>query len=510
MQALSTQTNSFLFQDDNLLEMERSVLVAILEGKRYEEMASVLKPLDFLYPAHRLFFELCTQLHQQNLPICPSAILKQLSKDQDKESLMQVMASTPIAYLEPYVEAIKQASTRRALLKISLDVREQCMTERPSPQILDMLERELYALSMQNVRGGFRNVKEVALNTLQMIEEAKLRGNSQMLGLDTGFFELNRKTAGFQKGDLIVVGARPSMGKTSFVLNIAQTTLNHNQGVAFFSMEMSAEQLMLRLLAGATNIHLHDLKFGRLNDQQWEELTQCVQNMQTKLLFIDDTSMLTLEHVRSKLRQMKTDQPEIAIAILDYLQLMSSNRTELARHAQIAEISRGLKILARELEIPIVALSQLNRSLESREDKRPILSDLKESGAIEQDADQVLFLYRDEVYKHYAQKNLLAKLRKEGKDEEVKKLEAQFNAQKQENFRQNQGVEDAEIILAKNRNGDIGTIKVAFNGAYTRFEDRIDAPQREEKETNFTPTPQAPMVQAPIDIPNPNGDHYPF
>ncbi|MFC3847007.1 replicative DNA helicase [Helicobacter baculiformis] len=497
MHALSTQTNHLLTQDDHLLEMERIVLAAILESNRYEEMASVLKPVDFLHPAHGLFFELCAQLHQQNLPIRANLILSKLSKDKDKESLLQVMASAPIAYLEPYVEAIKQASTRRALLDISMEVREQCLAERPSPQILDMLERALYALSMQNVRGGFKNSSEVVLHTLKLIEDAKLRGNSQMLGLDTGFYELNKYTAGFQNGDLIVVGARPSMGKTSFVLNIAQTTLNHNKGVAFFSMEMGAEQLMLRLLAGATSIHLHDLKLGKLQDYQWDELSQCAQDLQSKPLFIDDTSVLTLEHVRSKLRQIKAHHPEIGIAILDYLQLMSSNHSELARHAQIAEISRGLKVLARELEIPIIALSQLNRSLENREDKRPILSDLKESGAIEQDADQVLFLYRDEVYKKRAQNDLLAKLRKEGKDEEVKKLEAQFNAQKKEDFHQNHGVEDAEIILAKNRNGDIGTIKVAFNKAYTRFEDRSEK-EREEKETAFS----APSAQSTLNVPN--------
>ncbi|WP_121022524.1 replicative DNA helicase [Helicobacter vulpis] len=506
MHALSTQVNPLLLQDDPLLEMERVVLAAILENNRYEEMASVLKPVDFLHPAHGLFFELCAQLHQQNLPIRASAIFKQLTKEKDKESLLQVMASAPIAYLEPYVEAIKQASTRRALLNISLEVREQCLAERPTPQILDMLERELYALSMQNVRGGFKNIREVVLHTLHLIEEAKLRGNSQMLGLDTGFHKLNEYTAGFQKGDLIVVGARPSMGKTSFVLNIAYTTLKHQQGVAFFSMEMGAEQLMLRLLAHTANLHLHDLKVGKLDDTQWEELTRCAQLLQSMPLYIDDTSVLTLEHVRSKLRQIKTHHPDIGVAILDYLQLMSSHQSELARHAQIAEISRGLKVLARELEIPIIALSQLNRSLESREDKRPILSDLKESGAIEQDADQVLFLYRDEVYKRRAQNERLAKLRKEGKDEEVKKLEVQFNTQRKEEFHQNQGVEDAEIILAKNRNGEIGTIKIAFNKPYTRFEDRIET-SNEEKSTHLT----LPPPQDPIDMPDPNiPKNYPF
>ncbi|WP_120952906.1 replicative DNA helicase [Helicobacter sp. L8] len=486
MDALDTQTSQLLSQDDHLLEMERIVLAAILENNRYEEMAALLKPADFLHPAHGFFFELCAQLYQEHLPIRGSAILEQLSKESDQESLMRVLASKPIVHLEPYVEAIKQASTRRALLDISMEVREQCLAQRPSPQILDMLERELYTLSMRNVRGGFRDAREVVIHTMQLIEEAKLRGNSQMLGLDTGFHKLNEYSAGFQKGDLIVVGARPSMGKTSFVLNIAYTTLKHQQGVAFFSMEMGAEQLMLRLLANATNIHLHNLKLGKLDDSQWGELTRCAQVLQGMPLYIDDTSMLTLEHVRSKLRQLKAHHPEISIAILDYLQLMSNHQSELARHAQIAEISRGLKVLARELEIPIIALSQLNRSLESREDKRPILSDLKESGAIEQDADQVLFLYRDEVYKKRAQNDRLAKLRKEGKEEDAKKLEEQFNAQKKADFDANHGVEDAEIILAKNRNGDIGTIKIAFNKAYTRFEDRLDTP-REEKSTHLTP-----------------------
>ncbi|WP_104727563.1 replicative DNA helicase [Helicobacter felis] len=486
-------------KDDFILDMERMVLAAVLEGDCYENMAALLKPSDFFHPIHGLLFQLCGQLHQENLPIDGKILLSKLSSEKDRKILFEVMATSPVVHLEPYIEAIKQESMRRSLLRICMDGREQCYAQRPSAQILDNLEREIYALSVQSVRGGFKDAPTVVKTTMDMIYEAKLRGNSQILGLDTGFSELNRYTAGFQKGDLIVVGARPAMGKTSFVLNITQTALSHNKGVAFFSMEMGAEQLMLRLLSSLASVHAYDLKMGRLQDYEWEKLTSSAQILNDKSLFIDDTSMLTLEYVRSKMRQIKAQHPEIALVIIDYIQLMSSNHTELPRHAQISEISRGLKVLARELEIPIIALSQLNRSLESREDKRPILSDLKESGAIEQDADQVLFLYRDEVYKHRAQNDLLAKLRKDGKHEEVKKLEVQIDTQRKEEFQRNQGVEDAEIILAKNRNGDIGTIRVAFNKPYTRFEDRKakdNPPQEEVQPTKFTPAPASELTPA--------------
>ncbi|WP_104740156.1 replicative DNA helicase [Helicobacter bizzozeronii] len=480
-----TYTNT---SQENLIMMERAVFSALLEGNKYEDFASMLKPDDFFYPSHRLLFSLCGTLYNAKKPVDASFLDRELLKHSDhkthREALAQIMATSSIANLEAYIRAIQEAAIHRRLLQLSIEIREQCSQDKPSSMILDEVERALYQISIQDAKKSFRPVTQIVYNTMKMIEEAKLRGNNKVTGLDTGFRQLNEYTGGFQKGDLVVIGARPSMGKTSFVLNIAQTTLTHNQGVAIFSMEMSGEQLMMRLLSSLSALHLHDLKMGNLTDPAWENLSRSAQNIAQKPLFIDDSSVLTIQHVRSKMRQIKNQHPEIAIAIVDYLQLMSGDRGDLKRHEQVAEISRGLKTLARELDIPILALSQLNRSLESREDKRPILSDLKESGAIEQDADQVLFLYRDAIYKKRAQNELLAKMRKEGKTEELKKLEKQFRDEGKLEFGQNNGVEDAEIILAKNRNGSIGTIKVGFNKAYTRFEDRIEQ-EGDQKPTNM-------------------------
>ncbi|WP_163555381.1 replicative DNA helicase [Helicobacter suis] len=482
--------------DSDLLSMERVVLSALLENQHYEEFARELKPSDFYYEAHQILFELCSELHEEKRPVDAHFLNKKVEIRGDEkttEALAAIMGTTPLANLGAYIHAIKEAACRRNLLHLARQIHTECDQAKSSQIIIDGIERDLYALSLQTTQGGFKDVKSVLKQTLNLIKEAKLKGNQRVTGVDTGFNKLNDYTGGFQPGDLIVIGARPSMGKTSLVLNIAKTTLNHNQGVAIFSMEMGAEQLMMRLLSNLTSLHLHNLKIGNLSDEDWENLSRSAQNIYHKFLFIDDTSMLTIQHVRSKLRQLKRKCPEITLAIIDYLQLMASDQS-LNRHEQIATISRGLKTLARELQTPIIALAQLNRSLESREDRRPILSDLKDSGAIEQDADQVLFLYRDAVYKQRDHNDRLAKLRKEGKSEEAKKLEQQFNAEKKANYERTKGIEQAELILAKNRNGDIGTVKILFNKAYTRFEDPIESQDGEYKPTTFyQETPQVPV-----------------
>ncbi|CRF41236.1 replicative DNA helicase [Helicobacter ailurogastricus] len=480
--------------DEGLISMERAVLSALLDKQDYEAFATQLHPSDFYYPIHQLLFEFCQELYLEQKPV-DARFLKQKiqmrNNEQALEALSIILGTSPLADLQAYIRAIKDATLRRHLLQLSLDIRTQCYQDKATEGILDNIEATLYQMSLENSPGGFKDVRRVVKDTLTLIKEAKEKGNQKLTGLDTGFYELNEKTGGFQPGDLVVIGARPSMGKTSLVLNLAQTTLNHRQGVAIFSMEMGAEQLMMRMLSSNTSLHLHDLKIGNCNDEDWEKLAFHAEAMNHKPLFIDDVSLLTIQHIRSKLRQLKNKHPEVALAIIDYLQLMSGEKGDLKRNEQIAQISRGLKTLARELNVTIIALSQLNRALESREDRRPILSDLKESGAIEQDADQVLFLYRDEVYKKRDQNDRLAKLRKEGKDEEAKKLEKQFYEEKQAHYEANQGVEGAEIILAKNRNGDIGTIKIGFNKSFTRFQ---DLSKKTDEQGDQTPTNMAMPV----------------
>jgi replicative DNA helicase len=268
---------------------------------------------------------------------------------------------------------------------------------------------------------------------------------------------LNDKTSGFGKGDLVIVAARPAMGKTALVLNMALKAIERDEGVAFFSLEMPAEQLMLRLLSAKTSIMLQNLRQGNLRDDEWARVVSATNELSHKKLFVDDGGYATIHHVRSKLRKLKTKHPEITMAVIDYLQLMSSEGGSSNRQQEISDISRGLKQLARELEIPIIALSQLNRGLESRENKRPMLSDLRESGAIEQDADIILFVYRDDVYREAKEKEKEMKAKAEGKvyeSEYVKKPE-----------------EETELIIGKQRNGPTGTVDLLFQKNYTRFVD---------------------------------------
>jgi len=267
-------------------------------------------------------------------------------------------------------------------------------------------------------------------------------------------------TSGFGEGDLVIIAARPAMGKTSFVLNIALRSLDLNKGVAIFSLEMPAEQLMLRMISSKSGIALQSLRTGNMTDEDFSILTEIIDYFSTKKLFIDDSSMQSIHTVRAKLRKLKAMHPELSLVIIDYLQLMVGDNKE--RHIAVAEISRGLKMLARELKLPILALSQLNRGLESRPDKRPMMSDLRESGAIEQDADIIMFVYRDDIYKIRDAKQKLKEAEKEGKD-----MSEQINLQEMEN----KPIESAEIIIGKQRNGPTGVVHLQFNKKLTRFEE---------------------------------------
>ena len=299
----------------------------------------------------------------------------------------------------------------------------------------------------------------MTFDTLNYIKEMKARGNSVLVGVDTGFSELNKMTTGYGKGDLVIIAARPAMGKTSFVLNTVNSLINQGKGVAFFSLEMPAEQLMLRLLSIQTSIPLQKLRVGDMDDDQWNSLNAAINNMNNAKLFVDDNGSVNINQLRSKLRKLKNQHPEIELAVIDYLQIMQGIGSQ-DRHLQVSEISRGLKMLARELDMPIVALSQLNRGLESRNDKRPMLSDIRESGSIEQDADIILFVYRDDVYLYKEEKEREKAAKAEGKEFVPTYIE------KEE--------EEAEIIIGKQRNGPTGHVKLIFQKKLTRF---VDAPK---------------------------------
>ncbi|ADU85494.1 replicative DNA helicase [Helicobacter pylori] len=476
-------------QSQRLLEIERIVLSGIVfANHKIEEIHSVLEPSDFYYPPHRLFFEIALKLHEENYPVDENFIRQKMSKDKQikEEDLVAIFAASPIDNIEAHIEEIKNASIKRKLLTLANTLREQSLeSSQKSSDILNAIEREVYTLLNGSTIEGFRDIKEVLASTMDLIMENQKRGSLEVTGIPTGFAQLDNYTSGFNQGSLVIIGARPSMGKTSLMMNMVLSALNDDRGVAVFSLEMSAEQLALRALSGLTSINMHDLESGRLDDDQWENLAKCFDDISQKKLFFYDKSYLGINQVRLQLRKLKSQHKELGIAFIDYLQLMSGSKANKERHEQIAEISRELKTLARELEIPIIALVQLNRSLENRDDKRPILSDIKDSGGIEQDADIVLFLYRGYIYQMRAEDNKIDKLKKEGKIEEAQELRLKVHEERRVH-KQNGSIEEAEIIVAKNRNGATGTVYTRFNAPFTRYEDMpIDPHLEEGQETKF-------------------------
>ncbi|WP_120819594.1 replicative DNA helicase [Helicobacter pylori] len=476
-------------QSQRLLEIERIVLSGIVfANHKIEEIHSVLEPSDFYYPPHRLFFEIALKLHEENYPVDENFIRQKMSKDKQikEEDLVAIFAASPIDNIEAHIEEIKNASIKRKLLTLANTLREQSLeSSQKSSDILNAIEREVYTLLNGSTIEGFRDIKEVLASAMDLIMENQKRGSLEVTGIPTGFAQLDNYTSGFNQGSLVIIGARPSMGKTSLMMNMVLSALNDDRGVAVFSLEMSAEQLALRALSGLTSINMHDLESARLDDDQWENLAKCFDDISQKKLFFYDKSYLGINQVRLQLRKLKSQHKELGIAFIDYLQLMSGSKATKERHEQIAEISRELKTLARELEIPIIALVQLNRSLENRDDKRPILSDIKDSGGIEQDADIVLFLYRGYIYQIRAEDNKIDKLKKEGKIEEAQELRLKVNEERRIH-KQNGSIEEAEIIVAKNRNGATGTVYTRFNAPFTRYEDMPMDPHLEEgQETKF-------------------------
>ncbi len=449
---------------DNLynLAFERSILSSIVfEPSQFDELSTALKEDDFYLPAHQDIFKAMMSLLQKDQPIDEEFIKKELIKIKkfDEQVLLEILSANPISNTKAYVDEIKDKSLKRHLLTLTTEIKRVTIEEElPSAEVVDIVEKKLYEITQENQTSDFKDSPKMVYDTMEYIKEMKARGNSVLVGVDTGFAELNKMTTGFGKGDLVIIAARPAMGKTSFILNTVNSLINQGKGVAFFSLEMPAEQLMLRLLSIQTSIPLQKLRVGDMNDDQWSSLNGAIDSMNSTKLFVDDQGSININQLRSKLRKLKNQHPEIEIAVIDYLQIMQGVGNQ-DRHLQVSEISRGLKMLARELEMPIVALSQLNRGLESRNDKRPMLSDIRESGSIEQDADIILFVYRDDIYLYKEEKEREKRFKDEGKEfvsEYVEKEE-----------------EEAEIIIGKQRNGPTGHVKLLFQKKLTRF---VDAP----------------------------------
>ena len=427
----------------NSLEAEQSVIGSMIMDREAIIAASeILLKEDFYHQQYGVLFEAMVELFNEGQP-ADLVTLQNRLKEKDVppevsslEYVRDLVAAVPTsANVKYYAQIVKEKAVLRKLIKVTENIENECYLGKESLEvILEDTEKKVFELLQNRGGGDYVPIKQVVINTLEKIELAsKTKGN--VTGIATGFVDLDYKMAGLQPSDLILVAARPSMGKTAFVLNIAQYVAFHsNLTAAIFSLEMSKEQLVNRMFSLESRVDAQVLRSGNLADSDWEKLIEAAGVIGASNLIIDDTPGISISELRSKCRKYKLEH-DLKLVIIDYLQLMSgSGRSTDSRQQEISDISRSLKALARELNVPVIALSQLSRAVEQRPDHRPMLSDLRESGAIEQDADVVMFIYRDDYY---------------NKDSENKNI--------------------AEIILAKQRNGPIGTVNLVWLPQYTKF-----------------------------------------
>lgn len=443
------------------INIERAVLSSIFfNPEELEDVLGVLKPKDFYLPAHKAIFEAIVKLHSEDMPIDEDFVRNRVDKKNVNDGvLLEILSANPITNTAAYVKEIKDASVKRELATLATTIKKVAIEDEISAnEALDTIQGELYKISTNSATSELKDMQTVTSDTLAYIEKMKKLGNKYLIGQTTGFEALDKKTTGFNEGDLVIIAARPAMGKTALVLNMALKNVEQKKGVIFFSLEMPAEQLMLRMLAAKTSIPLQNLRKGDMDDKEWSNLSAAFDDLNSKKLFVDDGGSININQLRARVRKLaQIQENNISLVIIDYLQLMQGLGNK-DRHQEVSDISRGLKMLARELKIPIVALSQLNRGLESRPDKRPMLSDLRESGAIEQDADIIMFVYRDDVYKQ--------------RDEARKEKEAKDKGEDYKSKFIDKPIEEAEIIIGKQRNGPIGTVKLDFHKALTKFIDK--------------------------------------
>lgn len=432
------------------IEAEQAVLGgAFLDKEAWDKVVERVREEDFYRKDHRIIFRAISALSEDGQPYDIVTVAEWLENHQllDEAGGMRNLAAlaenTPSASnISAYADIVRKRSILRQLISATTDINDTVFNPqgRSSEQILEFAEQTVFEIAENESRGqkSYQEMKEFLKEALNRVDEL-FHKDSPITGIATGYDDLDSKTAGFQRSDLIIVAGRPSMGKTAFAVNIAENAAIKGQhSVAIFSMEMPGEQLAMRMMSSLGRIDQHKVRTGKLEDDDWPRLTSAVGMLQETRMFIDDTPALTPAELRARCRRISREHG-LDLVVVDYLQLMQVAGTNENRATEISEISRSLKAMAKELKVPVIALSQLNRSLESRTDRRPVMSDLRESGAIEQDADVILFIYRDEVY-----------------DEESN----------------DKGI--AEIIISKQRNGPIGKVKLAFRGQYTRFENLAD------------------------------------
>lgn len=424
------------------VEAEQSVIGSMIMDRDAIVVASeMISGDDFYNKQYGVLFETMRELNDKGMPV-DLVTLQDKLKEKDVppevsslEFVRDLITAVPTsANIKYYANIVAEKSTLRKLIRLNEEIANTCYAGKEELEtILGDTEQRIFKLVQRRNTDDFTPIRQVVMNAMDRIEAAsKMKGS--VTGIPTGFLDLDYKTAGLQPSDLILIAARPAMGKTAFVLNIAQHVAFHqNKTVAIFSLEMSKEQLVNRMFSLESNVDAQHLRTGQLNDEEWEKLIESAGIIGRSNLFIDDTPGITIAELRTKCRKLSLEN-NLSMVIIDYLQLMSGSGRSESRQQEISEISRSLKGLARELNIPVLALSQLSRAVEQRPDKRPMMSDLRESGAIEQDADIVMFIYRDDYYNH---------------DTERKDI--------------------AEIIIAKQRSGAIGTVELAWLPKYTKF-----------------------------------------
>ncbi len=428
------------------MEAEQSVLGGLmLDNQAWETVADIVNENDFYRHDHALIFRAIADLSNQDKPYDVVTISDWLDKRSQLDEIgglayLGILANdTPTAVnVKAYADIVREYSVLRNLIQVGHEIANSAYNSdgRNSKDLVDEAERLVFQIAEQGAgqRQGFEDIKTLLTRAVEKVEEL-YKSDDALTGISSGFSRFDEMTSGLQNSDLIIVAGRPSMGKTTFAMNLAENAaVSGERAVAVFSMEMPGEQLAMRMMSSLGRIDQHNLRTGNLQEQDWPRLTSSVAMLSKARLFIDDTPALSPTELRARTRRLKREHG-LDLVIIDYLQLMQIGSSSENRATEIAEISRNLKALAKELNVPIIALSQLNRSVEQRPDKRPVMSDLRESGGIEQDADVILFIYRDEVY---------------NPDSADKGT--------------------AEILIRKQRNGPIGAVKLAFLGKFTRFE----------------------------------------
>lgn len=434
------------------IDAEQSVLGGLmLDNRAWDLIIDRVRESDFYRHDHRLIYGVMAKLSQQNKPLDVLTVAEALKELHELDNaggevyLYELANNTPtVANIAAYADIVRERSVLRQLIATANDIAGSAFNPqgRSSTELLDAAEREVFAISEQGARvGGPTNIKEFLTKTMDRID-VLFQSNNPITGIATGYHDLDDMTSGLQPSDLVIIAGRPSMGKTMLATNIGEhVAIKERKPVLIFSMEMPGEAIVMRLLSSLCRIDQLRIRTGKLLDEDWPRISSTVSVLSDSPFFIDDTPALSPAELRARARRVAKEHGQLGLIIVDYLQLMQVPGSSENRTAEISEVSRSLKSLAKELKVPVIAISQLNRSLEQRADKRPVMSDLRESGAIEQDADLIAFIYRDEVYNDNSP---------------------------------DKGT--AEVIIAKQRNGPIGKVRMTFLGQFTRFDNHLRSP----------------------------------